>query len=181
MCSQSVNASSTIFYNSIYFPIADSINLSISITVPATIPIGIPTTDTINSSSNLCSAKNLPNRHANATILHHKHQRRRWLLGLQPPLGLGHPLAHQQVRGGLTYISFPNIHLVPFQPSPCVWRAQLRLCVVHREQAAAAERCGGRGALRAPHLGAAVPPGPAHHTSLSLHPHQCHSVSGRLT
>ena len=79
------------------------------------------------------------------------------------------------------YISFPDIHLVTFQPTPRVWRAQLRLCVVHREQAAAAERRGGWGALRAPHLGAAVPPGPAHHTGLSLHPHQRHPVSGRLT
>ena len=73
MCSQSFNTSPTIFYNSIHFPIADTINLSISISIATTIPIKIPiTTDTVNSHS---SAKNLPNRHANATILHYQHQR----------------------------------------------------------------------------------------------------------
>ena len=75
MCSQSINASPTIFYNSIHFPIADTVNLSIFFSIPTTIPIGIPTTNTINSHSNLCSAKNLPKRHANATILHYQHQR----------------------------------------------------------------------------------------------------------
>ena len=73
ICSQSINASPTIFYYSIHFPF--TINLSIFISIPATFPIGIPSTNTINSSSNLCLAKNLPNRHANATILHYQHQR----------------------------------------------------------------------------------------------------------